>query len=164
MGVTHLMGGLPFHEGRVTTTMNRRKGRGWPHPSWAVAPSPIYMLDMLLFMSYTLSLSSPTLLLHYGGCLSEALPKFLATNTWRSGRGGGVPVDPYLRSPAGPRAWRTSPNRTCDRVRRRHRLWHLVHDLEILKGMTMLTTYIFIKSSSATFVRERKIPLPIFEG
>jgi hypothetical protein len=30
----------------------------------------------------------------------------LATNTWRSGGGGGVPADPYFRCPAGPRAWR----------------------------------------------------------
>jgi hypothetical protein len=46
----------------VTTTMKRRKGRGWLHPSWAAAPfSYIYMLDMLLFISNTLSLSIPYL-------------------------------------------------------------------------------------------------------
>jgi hypothetical protein len=88
----------------------------------------------------------------------------LATNTWRSGGGWGVPVDPYFRYPTGPRAWRTSPNRTCDRVRRRHQLWRLVHNLEIVKWMTTSTTYVFIESSLVTFMQERKIPLPIFKG
>jgi hypothetical protein len=118
----------------VTTTMMRRKGtRGCRTPHGLLPPSPIYMLDMFLFISYTLSLSIPYLVApHHGCCLIEALPKLLATNTWRIG-GGGVPADPYFGCSAEPRAWRTSPNRTCDRIRRRRRLWHLVHDLEIVK-------------------------------
>jgi hypothetical protein len=99
--------------------------------------------------------------------LSEALPKLLATNTWRSGGGeGGILADPYFRCPAGPWAWRTSPNRTYDRVCRRCRLWRLIHDLEIIKWTTTSTTYIYtilrsssdrLCSSSLTmFVRERK--------
>jgi hypothetical protein len=40
------------------------------------------MLDMFLFISYTLSLSIPYLVTpHRGCCLSEALLKLLATNT-----------------------------------------------------------------------------------
>jgi hypothetical protein len=64
----------------------------------------------------------------------------LATNTWRSGGGGGVPADPYFRCPAWPRAWRTSPNRTCDQVRRCRRMWRLVHDCKIVKWTTISTT------------------------
>jgi hypothetical protein len=100
--------------------------------------SPIYMLDILLFSLHLVAsiphLAGP----HHGCCLSEALPKLLATNTWRSG-GGGVPVDPYFRCPAGPRAWRSSPNRTCDRVRWRRQLWRLAHDLVIVKWTTTST-------------------------
>jgi hypothetical protein len=82
-GVTHLMRGLPFHEGRGYHHHDEEKrGKGLPHPSWAVAPSPIYMLDMLLFIIYTLSLSIPYHVAPHHGCgLSEALPKLLATNT-----------------------------------------------------------------------------------
>jgi hypothetical protein len=101
--------------------------------------SPIYMLVILLF-SLHLVASIPYLVApHHGCCLSEALPKLLATNTWRS-RGGGVPADPYFRCPAGPRAWRSSPNYTCDRVRWRRRLWRRVHDLMIVKWTTTSTT------------------------
>jgi hypothetical protein len=101
--------------------------------------SPIYMLDILLF-SLHLVASIPHLVApHHGCCLSEALSKLLATNTWRSG-GGGVPMDPYFHCPAGPRAWRSSPNHTCDRVRGRRQLWRRVHDLMIIKWTTTLTT------------------------
>jgi hypothetical protein len=107
-------------------------------PPWVAAPSPIYMLEMLLFYTH-LIVSIPYLVApHHGCCLSEALPKLLATNTWKSG--GGVPADPYFRCPARPRAWRTSPNRTCGRVRRRRQMWHLVHDRKIVKWMTTSTT------------------------
>jgi hypothetical protein len=58
--------------------------------------SPIYMLDILLFSQHLVA-SIPCLVApHHSCCLSEALPKLLATNTWRSG-GGGVPADPYFR-------------------------------------------------------------------
>jgi hypothetical protein len=101
--------------------------------------SPIYMLDMLFFSQHLVA-SIPYLVApHHGCCLSEALPKLLATNTWRSG-GGGVPADPYFRCPAGPRAWRSSPNRTCIRVRGRCHLWRRVHDLVIVKWTTTSTT------------------------
>lgn len=109
------MGGYSFDEG-VTFPWRRglpppwrgEKGRGWPHPSWVAAPS-------LLYICWTYSSSPNTHLVasiphlvapHHGCCLSEALPKLLATNTWRSG-GGGVPADPFFRCPAGPRAWRS---------------------------------------------------------
>jgi hypothetical protein len=100
---------------RVTTTMKRKKGQGLAAPLHGLLPpSPIYMLDMLLFYTH-LVVSIPYLVApHYDCCLSEALPKLLATNTWRSGGGGGVPADPYFRCPTGPRAWRKSPNYTCD--------------------------------------------------
>jgi hypothetical protein len=95
MGVTYLMRGLPFHEGGgYHHNEEEKRARGWPHPSWAVGPLLLYILDMLLFSLDTKFFPSPTLLLHHGCCLSEALPKLLATNTWRSG-GGGVSVDPY---------------------------------------------------------------------
>jgi hypothetical protein len=42
-------------------------------------------------------------------------------------------VDPYFHCPTRPRAWRMSSSFTCDRVRMRRRLWHLVHDLVIVK-------------------------------
>jgi hypothetical protein len=59
------------------------------------------MLDMLLFYTHFV-VSIPYLVApHHGCCLSEALPKLLATNTWRSGGGGGVSADPYFRCPAG---------------------------------------------------------------
>jgi hypothetical protein len=117
----------------VTTTMKRKRGKGLAAPLHGLLPpSPIYMLDMLLFYKH-LVVSIPYLVApHHGCCLSEALANLLATNTWRSG-GGGVLVDPYFHCPAGPRAWRTSPNHMCDRVRRHRRLWRLVHDLEIVK-------------------------------
>jgi hypothetical protein len=136
--------------------MKRKRGKGLVAPSHGLLPpSPIYMLDMLLFYTH-LVVSIPYLVApHHGCCLSEALPKLLATNTWRSGWGGGVSVDPYFRCPAGPRAWRTSPNRMCDQVRRRRRMWRLVHDLEIVKWTTTSTTCIFVESSSTTFVQER---------
>jgi hypothetical protein len=117
-----------------------KKGEGLAAPLHGLLPpSPIYMLDMLLFYTH-LVVSIPYLVApHHGCCLCKALPKLLATNTWRSG-GGGVPADPYFCCPAGPRAWRMSPNRTCDRVRRRRRLWRLIHDLEIVKWTTTSTT------------------------
>jgi hypothetical protein len=124
----------------VTTTMKRKRGKGLAaFLHGLLLPSPIYMLDMLLFYRH-LVVSIPYLVApHHGCCLSEALPKLLATNTWRRG-GGGVSVDPYFRCPAGPRAWRTSPNRTCDRVWRRRWLWRLVYDLVIVKWTTTSTT------------------------
>jgi hypothetical protein len=93
-------GGYSFDEGGylsmkegVTTTMMRKKGAMGYCPFYY-----IYMLEMLLFIIYTLSLSIPYLVApHHGCCLSEALPKLLATNTWRSGGGGGVLADPYFR-------------------------------------------------------------------
>jgi hypothetical protein len=125
-------GYLSMKEG-VTTTMKRRKGGGAGRtPHGGLSLSPIYMLDMLLFSQHLVA-SIPYLVApHHGCCLSEALSKLLATNTWRSG-GGGVSADPYFRCPAGPRAWRSSPNRTCIRVRGRRRLWRRVHDLVIVK-------------------------------
>jgi hypothetical protein len=161
--------------------MKRKRGKGLATPLLGLLPpSPIYMLDMLLFYTH-LVVSIPYLVApHHGCCLSEALPKLLATNTWRSG-GGGVLADPYFCCPTGPRTWRMSPNRTCDRVWRRRRLWRLVHDLVIVKWTTTLTTsserlhqlrqvndyvdYVRLcKSSPSTFVRERKIPLPVIKG
>jgi hypothetical protein len=120
--------------------------------------SPIYMLDILLF-SLHLVASIPYLVApHHGCCLSEALLKLLATNTWRSG-GGGVLADPYFHCPAGPRVWRLSPNHTCDRVRGRHRLWHRVHDLEIVKWTTTSTTSSErlrrLRASSSSLHRQR---------
>jgi hypothetical protein len=50
----------------------------------------------------------------------------------------------------------TTTSCMCDRVWRRHWLWRLVHNLEIVKWMTMSTTCVFVKSSSATFVQECK--------
>jgi hypothetical protein len=100
---------------------------------------PIYIGYIPLLQTH-LVVSIPYLVAsHHGCCLSEALPKLLAINTWRSGGGGGVPADPYFRFPTGPRAWRTSPNRTCDRVRRRRRMWRLVHDRKIVKWTTKST-------------------------
>jgi hypothetical protein len=120
--------------------------------------SPIYMLDMLLFSQHLVG-SIPYLVApHHGCCLSEVLPKLLATNTWRSG-GGGVPADPYFRCPAGPRAWRSSPNRTCIRVRGRRRLWCRVHDLVTVKWTTTSTMssewLCRLRASSSTLHRKR---------
>jgi hypothetical protein len=158
MGVTHLMRGLPFHEGGgYHHHEEEKRSRGWPHPSWVAAPFLLYILDILLFSKHTWFPFIPYLVAPPNRrTLSKALPKLLATNTWRSGGWGGVPADPYFRCPAEPRAWRTSSSRTCDRVRRRRRLWRLVQDLVIVKWTTMSTTYIFIESSSIIFVRERK--------
>jgi hypothetical protein len=135
MGVTHLMRGVTFPSRRgVTTTMKRRKGveAGRTPHGWLPPFSYIYWIYSSSLN--TLVLSIPYLVApHHGCCLSEALPKLLATNTWRSGGGGGVPVDPYFHCPTGPRAWRMSSSFMCDRVWRRCRLWHLVHDLVIVK-------------------------------
>jgi hypothetical protein len=92
------MGGYLFMKEGVTTTMKRRKGLGAVAPLMGCCLLLLYILDMLLFSLYTLSLSSPTLLLHHGGCLSEALPKSLATYTWRS-KGGGVSGGSLLTLP-----------------------------------------------------------------
>jgi hypothetical protein len=143
----------------VTTTMKRIKGaRGCRTPMGCYPFSYIrWHLHLSSFRHLVHSipyLVSPPI----RWTLSEALPKLLATNTWRSGGGEGVPADPYFRCPAGPRVWRMSPSRTCDRVRRRRRLWRLVHNLEIVKWTTTSTTYVFIESSSTMFVREHKIP------
>jgi hypothetical protein len=78
--------------------MKRRKGLGAAAPLMVCCHLLLYILDMPLFSLYTLSLSSPTLLLHHGGCLSEALPKSLATYTWRS-EGGGVSDESLLPLP-----------------------------------------------------------------
>jgi hypothetical protein len=45
IGVTHLMRGLPFHEGGGYHHHDEEKrGKGLPHPSWAAAPfSYIYV-------------------------------------------------------------------------------------------------------------------------
>jgi hypothetical protein len=122
-------------------------------------PLLLYILDMLLFSLNTLSLFIPYLVAPPWRLLKRSAAKIIShlhLEKWRRRRS-------FRRIPtfAGPRAWRTSPNRTCDRLRRRRRLWRLVHDLEIVKWTT---TYIYIESSSAMFVRERRIPLPIFEG
>jgi len=141
MGVTHLMRGFTFPwRGGLPPPWRGEKREGLAAPLMGGCPlSPIYMLDMLLFSTHLVA-SIPYLVApHHGCCLSEALPKLLATNTWRSG-GGGVPADPYFRCPAGPRAWRSSPNRTCIRVRGRCHLWRRVHDLMIVKWTTTLTT------------------------
>jgi hypothetical protein len=71
----------------VTTTMKRKRGKGLAAPLHGLLlPSPIYMLDMLLF--YILSCFSIPYLVapNHGCCLSEALPKSLATNTWKKWR------------------------------------------------------------------------------
>jgi hypothetical protein len=121
--------------------------------------SPLYMLDILLF-SLHLVASIPYLVApHHGCCLSKALPKLLATNNWRSGGGRGVPVDPYFLYPTGPRAWRSSPNCTCDWVWRHRRLWRRVHDLVIVKWTTTSTTSSErlhrLRASSSTLHRQR---------
>jgi hypothetical protein len=124
----------------VTTTMKRKKGQGLAaRLHGLLRPSPIYMLDMPLFYTHLVVSISYLVAPHHGCFLSEALLKLLATNTWRSGGGGGVPADPYFRCPTGPRAWRTSPNHSCDRVQRHRRMWRLVHDRKIVKWTTMST-------------------------
>jgi hypothetical protein len=78
----------------VTTTMKRRKGEELAAPLMGGCPlSPIYMLDILLFSQHLVASIPHLVAPHHGCCLSEALLKLLATNTWRSG-GGGVPPDP----------------------------------------------------------------------
>jgi hypothetical protein len=66
----------------VTTTMKRKKGQGLATPLHGLLPpSPIYMLEMLLFYTH-LVVSIPYLVApHHGFFLSKALPKLLATNT-----------------------------------------------------------------------------------
>jgi hypothetical protein len=113
-GVTHLMKGLP-------PPWRGEKGVGVDAHLWAAPP--------FSYIRWHLVLSSVRHLVHsirylvappIRKTLSEALPKLLATNTWRSGGGGGgVPTDPNFLCPAGPKAWRTSRNHTCDRVRNR---------------------------------------------
>jgi hypothetical protein len=48
----------------VTTTMKRKRGKGLATPLHGMLPpSPLYMLDMLLFYRHLVVFSSPTLLL-----------------------------------------------------------------------------------------------------
>jgi hypothetical protein len=163
--VTHLIKGLLIWWGGLPPPWREEKGARGCRTPMGCSPFSYIRWHLLLSSFRHLVHSIPYLVAPpIRKTLKEALPKLLATNTWRSGGGGGVPADPYFRCPAGPRAWRTSPNRTCDRVRRCRRLWRLGHDLEIVKWTTTSTTYVYIESSSATFVREHKIPLPIFEG
>jgi hypothetical protein len=143
----------------VTTTMKRRKrgGAGRTPHGWLPPLSYIYVGHAPLLTHLVASI--PYLVaLHHGCCLSEALPKLLATNTWRSG-GGGVPADPYFRCLAGLRVWRSSSNRTCIRVRGRCHLWRRVHNLMIVKWTTMSTTSSErlrrLRASSSTLHRQR---------
>jgi hypothetical protein len=71
----------------VTTTMKRRKGVGagrTPH-GW-LSLSPIY-IGYIFVLQRHLVVSIPYLVApHHGCCLSKALPKLLATNTWKKWR------------------------------------------------------------------------------
>jgi hypothetical protein len=160
--VTHLMRGVTFSWRRgLPPPWRGKRGKGCPHPSWAVAPSPIYVGHTpLLFTRWVFSIpylvSPPT-----RWTLSEALPKLLATNTWRSAGGGGVLADPFFCCLAGPRAWRRR-QRTV-RVTEHEGIvgcgalyvilrWEQVidyvhlHDLEIVKWSTI---YVFIDNICA---------------
>jgi hypothetical protein len=131
---------------------------GFPLLSYKRSSSPpsSHTLDPSLFL---IVVAPPSTL------LSEALPKLYFVVHTLVGVCVGVSGGSLLPLPSSTEGVEeTSASRTCDRVRRRRRLWRLVHDLEIIKWTTASTRYVFIESSSAMFVREHKILLPVFEG
>jgi hypothetical protein len=96
----------------------------------------------------------------HGSCLSEALPKSLATNTWKkwSRRSFGGSLLPLPRWTEGmedvtePYVWPNTEEPPV--VAPCTRSWDRQVNVYV-KWTTMFTTCVFVESSSTTFVRER---------